>query len=114
MRYRFLDEWSAGRWAWTIFAAAFVWKGLIVVLSGHHLIEPMGEVLMTGRSLAVKGLFGDPFNIPTGPTAHVAPVIATVYGAVYSIFGITGSAQAVLAMVGLYRSRGRCGLFILA
>lgn len=112
MTFSVLNKWSMKRLVWTVFILAFVWKGMIVLASGHYQIVAMGEVLQTGRALATKGLFGDPFRIPTGPTAHVAPVIAAIYGAVYSLFGITDLAQWVLALIGVLSAAATWALMV--
>ena len=92
-------------WIWRraalVFVLALAWKAAIVMASGHYQSELMGEVPQTGRTLAAKGLFGDPFNIPTGPTAHVAPVCAAVIGAVYWTLGFGQATQWALVGIGL-------------
>jgi hypothetical protein len=40
-------------------------------------------------SLAERGEFADPYVIPTGPTAHLPPIIPGMVGLIYRIFGLT-------------------------
>lgn len=87
-----------------IFALALVWKTAIVMGSGHYRLELVGEVPQAGRNLAAEGFLGDPFNIPTGPTAHIAPVCAAVIGLVYWTFGFGQATQWVLVGLGLLAS----------
>lgn len=42
---------------------------------------------MVAKSLATTGVFGNPYKIPTGPTAHVAPIYPFVASFTYLIFG---------------------------
>jgi hypothetical protein len=58
-----------------LFGAAFLFAGLQIPF---HL-DAIGfgspyEVATVARNLAATGTFRDPFGLPTGPTAHVAPV----------------------------------------
>jgi hypothetical protein len=58
----------------------------------------MGRVAL---SLVRSGQFADPYMIPTGATAHPAPLWPALQALVYSTFGITataGYARALLAM----------------
>jgi hypothetical protein len=43
-------------------------------------------------SLATTGEFADPYIVPTGPTAHLAPIPPTILALIYQIFGITMTA----------------------
>ena len=45
------------------------------------------EPTKVALSLANHGSFADPFLIPTGPTAHVAPAFPLILSVVYRIFG---------------------------
>ena len=59
---------------------------------------PGFEVTNVARHLAVSGELSDPFSIPTGSTAHVAPVYTAVMALVFKIFGYTYSAALVMAV----------------
>lgn len=86
---------------WLLFGFALTWKAAIVLGSGHAALELVGEVPQTGRNLAEYGLFGNPFRIPTGPTAHVAPVCASVIGFVYWMTATAAQAQIALVALGV-------------
>lgn len=67
------------------FAALAVRIGLALAL---HLQTPRyTEVERIALSLATTGVFGDPYRIPTGPTAHHAPLYPLLLGGLYSLFG---------------------------
>lgn len=53
------------------------------------------ELERAARSLAEQHVFGNPFAIPTGPTAHPAPAYAILLAGVYALFGNTVAAEAV-------------------
>jgi hypothetical protein len=59
-------------------------------------LGPGYEVPNVARHLAISGEFGDPFSIPTGSTAHVAPLYTGIVGLVFKVFGFTHSAVLVL------------------
>jgi hypothetical protein len=40
-------------------------------------------------SLGEHGTFGDPYMLPTGPTAHLPPIPAAIFGLSYRLFGLT-------------------------
>jgi 4-amino-4-deoxy-L-arabinose transferase-like glycosyltransferase len=47
------------------------------------------EVQAVAVSLAETGSFADPYILPTGPTAHVAPIPPAVSALVFKVFGLT-------------------------
>jgi hypothetical protein len=63
------------------------------------------EGAAVARNLASSGEFRDPFGIPTGPTAHVAPVYPLLFAAVIRLLGYPTALFAIVllnaAMMGL-------------
>lgn len=63
--------------AWRMFLAIFVLAAavriLLAVESKFYDQPAYGEAVMVARSVARVGSFANPFQISTGPTAHVAP-----------------------------------------
>ena len=51
------------------------------------LLEQQYETARVAISLVNHGTYGDPFRLPTGPTAHVAPGFPLVLAAIYKVFG---------------------------
>jgi hypothetical protein len=74
------------RWFWIIFGVAFTIR-LVTSLTTLGYIDQQYETVRVALSLAHHGTFADPFRLPTGPTAHVAPAFPAILGAVYKIFG---------------------------
>jgi hypothetical protein len=53
------------------------------------------ELVLVARCLSNNHFFGNPFPVPTGPTAIVAPGYALLLSLIYSMFGTGIGAQAV-------------------
>ena len=53
------------------------------------------ELERTAISLAQTGVYGNPYAIPTGPTAHVSPGYTLILAAVFRLFG-TGTAAEII------------------
>ena len=50
-------------------------------------------------SLAKNGVLGNPFSLPTGPSAHVSPAYALLMAAIFYVFGTSTVGQAVKVLV---------------
>ena len=72
--------------------------GLAVYFRG---VNPApGETGLAALTLLHEGFIGDPYSLPTGPTAHVSPILAAYLAGMYEVFGgNTGPARAALGMV---------------
>ena len=66
---------------WQVFLVALALRFPIVWLRP---LEAHAENIKAGFTLAQRGYLGDPFSIPTGPTAHVAPAYPALVAAVRS------------------------------
>ena len=60
---------------------------LATALLTMNYVDQRYETVRVALSLAHGGGFADPFFLPTGPTAHVAPGFPLVLAAVYRVFG---------------------------
>ncbi len=59
-----------------------------------------GETGLAAASLVADGLIGNPYAVPTGPTAHVSPLHVGLLAAVYAIFGVNSpAAREVLSLI---------------
>jgi hypothetical protein len=81
--------WTLAHWCVIVFALSFLILVLLPETRLHDVDVSNGaETVRVARSLASRGTFADPFPvIPTGPTAHVAPVYPFLYSAVIRMFG---------------------------
>ena len=73
--------------AWIIFAAALLSRvALILALprTAETFYDEPGQVAI---SLSERGQFADPYVTPTGPTAHVAPLMPVILALFIKIFG---------------------------
>ncbi len=80
---------SVAPWSWicVVFAVGLAVRvGLILVLGLDG--EPYrGEVQKMAWTLAEKGFLGDPYLLPTGPSAHSPPVYPLLAAPAYAWFG---------------------------
>jgi 4-amino-4-deoxy-L-arabinose transferase-like glycosyltransferase len=60
-----------------------------------------GEIGKVALSLLRTGEFANPYLIPTGPTAHPAPLAPALLALVYNAFGITAAAGYARALTGI-------------
>ncbi|MBV9316696.1 MAG: hypothetical protein JOZ34_04460 [Gammaproteobacteria bacterium] len=67
---------------WQVFALALA---LRLPIAWLRPLEAHAENIKSGFTLGLHGYLGDPFAIPTGPTAHVAPAYPALVAAVRSI-----------------------------
>ncbi len=54
------------------------------------------EMEAVSVSLAQTGRFADPYALPTGPTAHLPPILPFIYGLIYRVLGFTLTAGYVV------------------
>lgn len=69
-----------------LFVIAFAVR-FAATLRHHPEPDNVYESTRVALSLAKRGSFADPFQIPTGPTAHVAPAYPLILSLVYRGFG---------------------------
>jgi hypothetical protein len=71
-----------------------------------------GEAFNVAISLVRNGVFGDPFGIGTGPTAHLSPSMSLITAAVYWLLGIRSTAaELLLAVIAIGMVLGAAALF---
>jgi hypothetical protein len=82
-----VEGFSLVRVGWLIFMLALgIRLGLIFAFKTY--LNPFNaEVTKVAKSLATTGVFGNAYAIPTGPTAHVAPMYPVIVSLVYLILG---------------------------
>lgn len=94
-------QWTLAHWCVVVFAFSFL---ILTILPEGRLNDfevPFGaESVRVARSLAVRGAFADPFAVmPTGETAHLAPVYPFLYSIILRLFG-TGYTALRIAWAG--------------
>ncbi len=70
-----------------LFSVAFLLRLAIVFLHKSGDQRSHYELERVALSLAQTGVYGNPYRIPTGPTAHVAPGYTLILAAIFKIFG---------------------------
>ncbi len=78
-----------------IFLFAFTLRFILVLTSRQYLDLQRFELERVAISLATSGVFGNPYALPTGPTAHVAPGYVLVLAAIFRIFGAGTAAELI-------------------
>ncbi len=96
-----VDLSKSGNVFWYLLVLAFsVRLALVLGLGVYH--EPMrGELHKTAMSLATVGVYGDPYCLPTGPTAHSSPLYTFVAAAVFLFFGTGVPGELALNIVNI-------------
>jgi len=93
------------RWAFLLFLLACAVRiGLLLrgaVPREWLLPETWSELGRTAKSLAESGRYADGYLLPSGPTAHPAPIWTGFLALLYRLFGFTLAAGIVRALAGI-------------
>lgn len=73
-------------WAVSIFFLALAVRLSIAITTHLYSAAASGEALSVARQIAHAGAFANPFNVETGPTAHVAPVYPSALSLLVKLF----------------------------
>lgn len=98
MASRGLPDWrganaSPAQWAVLLFAVAWGIRLAYFLLLRRYDVFLRSEVEQVAASLAAGTGFANPYAVPTGPTAHVAPLYPFLLSLVYRLFGTGQSAE---------------------
>lgn len=86
---------SPARLGLLIFVTAFLVRlAIILVFHPYHDMTRL-ELERTAISLATTGVYGNPYAVPTGPTAHVSPGYPLILAGLFHIFGTGTVAQII-------------------
>lgn len=83
-----------------VFAVAFSVRVIGVIGSHQYRNLERYELERTAISIAQMGVYGNPYALPTGPSAHVSPGYTLILAALFKLFGtgVTGElAKQILA-----------------
>ena len=81
-----------------IFLIAFLVRIVFIVIFHPYEELTRYELERTAISLAATGVYGNPYAIPTGPSAHVSPGYTVLLAGVFRVFG-TGVRAEIVAEV---------------
>jgi hypothetical protein len=84
---------------WAILALGIFVRVAMLVLLDVPLKIRFAEMEQIARSLAVNGAFADPYSVPTGLTAHHAPVYPFLLSLVFRTFGFGAAAAFAMAVM---------------
>ncbi|MEW5917143.1 MAG: glycosyltransferase family 39 protein, partial [Gemmatimonadota bacterium] len=102
----------SGKIVWLLFAAAFLARAILVLTrpdTGDTFHDEPGQVAI---ALSQGNGFADPYVVPTGPTAHVAPVVPLLLAFFIKIFGSTDSAWIASQLVSCLVAAGYAALLL--
>jgi hypothetical protein len=74
-------------------------RTLMLLALGIPLELQFAEMERIARHLFRRGAFADPYKVPTGPTAHHAPVYPFLVGLLFKGFGLTVAAGFAMAVM---------------
>lgn len=96
------------------FLLAFALRLAILFGSGLYRYENDFEMISTAKAYARTGAIANPYmSMPTGPTAHVAPLYPILVGTIYRIFGFGPTGDALRQVFACAVSSARAGLLVL-
>lgn len=81
-----------------VFILAFAVRLAIALSSGRLYDLCLMETERVAVTLAREGRYADPFMVPTGPTAHVAPAYTLILALIFKLFG-TGALGAAVKQI---------------
>lgn len=73
---------------------------MVFALDLHH--HPLhGELQKIAISLVQTGVYGNPYSIPTGPSAHSTPLYTLLVAALYYLFGVGPAGEFAIYMTNI-------------
>jgi hypothetical protein len=84
---RYLDVNQIWKSCLVVFILSFGIRTSLIVWRMQYLKVEIPEAARIAQSIAQTGVFGNPYMVPTGPTAHSAPFFPFLLGMVYRFFG---------------------------
>ena len=102
-----LNDWQTG--ALLFLLAFFVRLMLIVILHPYRDLARY-ELERTAISLATTGVYGNPYALPTGPTAHVSPGYTVILAMLFRLFGTGVPAEVVKELLASAITALQCAL----
>ena len=79
---------------WLVFTVALAIRLFFLTLVPEDALRPSTdwELDSIAMSIVTRGEFANPYIVPTGPTAHLAPIPPAILALIYKMFGITMTA----------------------
>src|ERR1700751_1354586 len=85
--FRRLETLSLNHMILFLLVLGFVVRLAALLLLRIHTTILFGEMEKIARSLAENGTFANPYKVPTGPTAHHAPLYPLLLSLIFRAFG---------------------------
>ena len=104
---KLLNRWQTGI---LLFFLAFVVRLTLIVAFHPYRDLARYELERTAISLATTGVFGNPYAIPTGPTAHVSPGYTIILAALFRLLSTGIPAEIVKELLASAVTALQCAL----
>src|SRR5271157_6520169 len=91
----FISRVPLWQWSVLIFALTLSVHFIFYRLTGLDRTFQFNEMEKIARSLAEDNVFGNPYALPTGPTAHHAPIYPFLLSLIFRMFGYGPDARLI-------------------
>jgi hypothetical protein len=108
--WRFVVTLSPLRVGVLLFATAFLVRLAFILVYHPYLNLGRYELERIAISLAATGVYGNPYAVPTGPSAHVSPGYALILAGLFRIFGTGVPAEIVKELLAVTVTSISCAL----
>lgn len=85
-----------------IFALSFLLRVALIAWTGQFRTSEIPEPVNIALSIVRDGVFGNPYRVPTGPTAHTTPFVPYLLSLGYKAFGMGTMAQLFQALMSTF------------
>jgi hypothetical protein len=92
---------SLWQWSALIFVLTLAVHFSFYRLTGADRTFEFGEMENIARSLAEQNVFGNPYSLPTGPTAHHVPFYPFLLSLIFRVFGYGPDAKFIQAFINI-------------
>ena len=95
-----------------IFLLALVLRVICVLVSHQYLDLERYELERTAISLAQRGVYGNPYALSTGPSAHVSPGYTLILAVLFKLFGTGIPAEIIKQVFASAITAFQCALIV--
>jgi hypothetical protein len=91
------------------FAVSLILRLCLAATRAYFSPPEFGEVINVAKHIITQGPYANPYGLPTGPTAHPAPVDTYALAGLFAVFGMTPIAEAVRVILNILAGRASQG-----
>ncbi len=97
----FISRMALWQWSALIFALTLTVHFTFYRLTGLDRTFEFNEMEKIARSLAENNVFANPYALPTGPTAHHAPIYPFLLSLIFRVFGYGPDAKFIQVIINI-------------